>query len=211
MTMAIVKNGILGGFSGKAGTVVGYHSKGKDLMRGIPRKRTSGPTPKELANREKFAYVQAWLQPLLEFLRIGFQDYAPDFQGFVAAKSYNSKNAVIGSSPYFQINPALALVSFGEMSQATSATAVAESPNTINFNWSGKNFIYDDRAMLMAYDITGEKAIFNTASERADGGHARLKLDENFSGKQVDVYLAFVSEDRKRRSNSQYLGLLTVI
>lgn len=209
--MAIIKNGILGGFKGKAGTVVGYYANGKDLMRGMPRLRTSGPTLKELANREKFAYVQAWLQPLLEFLRVGFQDYAPDFQGFVAAKSYNSKNAVIGSSPYFQINPALALVSFGDMSQATTASATAESPNVISFNWTGGNFVYDDRAMLMAYDITGAKAIFNTASERADSGQARLKLDETFTGKLVDVYLAFVSEDRKRRSSSQYLGLIAVI
>lgn len=209
--MAIIKKGILGGFSGKAGTVVGYHAKGKDLMRGVPRIRTSGPTPKEQANREKFAYVQAWLQPLLEFLRVGFKDYDPNFQGFLAAKSYNSKNAVIGNAPYFQINPALALVSFGEMSQATSATAVSESPNTMTFNWTGGNFIYNDRAMLMVYDITGGLASYNTASERADSGHAILKLDESFSGKLVDVYLAFVSEDRKHRSTSQYLGLLPVL
>jgi len=209
--MAIIKNGILGGFSGKAGTVVGYQSKGRSLMRGKPRLRTSPPTPKELINREKFAYVQAWLQPLLEFLRVGFQGYAANFEGFVAAKSYNSKNALIGIPSYFQINPALALVSFGDMSQATTATAVAESGNVISFSWTGGNFAYDDRAMLVAYDITGERAKFNTASERAKEGFAKLKMDESFVGKQVDVYLAFVSEDRKRRSNSQYLGLVTVL
>nr|WP_068887599.1 DUF6266 family protein [Pedobacter panaciterrae] len=209
--MAIIKNGILGGFSGKAGAVVGYQSGGKSFMRGKPRVRTSPPTPKELINREKFAYIQAWLQPLLEFLRVGFQDYAPNFQGFAAAKSYNSKNALIGISPYFQINPAWALVSFGDMSQATKATAVTESGNVISFSWTGGDFVYDDRAMLLAYDMTGEKAKFNTAAERADGGHAKLKLDETFTGKQVDVYLAFVSEDRKRRSSSQYLGLVTVL
>jgi hypothetical protein len=209
--MAIVKNGILGGFSGKAGTVVGYNLRDKYLMRSIPKLRTSAPTVKELANRARFAYVQTWLQPILEFLRVGFQDYAAGFEGFLAAKSYNSKHAVIGSSPYFQINPALALVSYGEMGQATHATAVAEGSHAITFNWTGGNFVYDDRAMLMAYDMAGGMATFNTAAERADSGSARLKLDETYIGKQVDVWLAFVSEDRKRRSNSQYLGLVTVL
>lgn len=209
--MAIIKNGILGGFSGTVGTVVGYRAKEKDIIRKKPRLRTSPPTPGELANREKFAYVQGWLQPLLEFLRVGFQNYKPDYEGFVAAKSYNAKHAVIGNSPYFQINPALALVSFGDMSQADHATATAESNNRIRFNWTGGNFVYDDRAMLVAYDMVGGNARFNTASELAKGGQAILKLDESFAGKQVDVFLAFVSEDRKRRSISQHLGLVTVI
>lgn len=209
--MAIIKNGILGGFSGKAGTVVGYRSKGKDQIRGLPKKRTTPPTKNELANREKFAYLQSWLQPIMEFLRVGFQDYNPDYQGFVAAKSYNAKNAIIGFSPYFQIDPAKALVSFGDMSQATHATATAEEQGYITFRWTGGDFAYDDRAMLVAYDITGEFARFNTASERADGGYARLRIPEAMNGKQVDVYLAFVSEDRKRRSTSQYLGLITTL
>lgn len=209
--MAIIKNGILGGFKGKAGAVIGYHADGKDLMRALPKPRSSKPSALELVNREKFAYVQTWLQPLLEFLRVGFKDYSPNFQGFVAAKSYNFKNAVIGTTSYIQIDPALALVSFGDMSQAATASAKSESAHTINFHWTGGSFTYDDRAMLMAYDITGASAVFNTASERADSGYATLKLNKSFSGKLVDVYLAFVSEDRKRRSRSQYLGLIPVI
>lgn len=92
------------------------------------------------------------------------------------------------------------------MRQATTATAVAESGNIICFSWTGGDFAYDYRAMLVAYDITGEWEKFNTASERAKEEFAKFKMDESFVRKQVDVYLAFVSEDRRRRSNSQYLG-----
>ncbi|MDR6786104.1 hypothetical protein ABIE26_004426 [Pedobacter africanus] len=161
-------------------------------MRGIPKLRTSAPSEKELINREKFAYVQAWLQPLTDFLRVGFQDYNPNFQGFVAAKSYNSKNAVIGFSPYFQIDPTLTVVSYGDMKQPAGAFAIAEGANIISFNWSGGNFVYNDRAMLLVYDITGGTATFNTASEKANSGHATLKLDETYAGKHVDVYLTFI-------------------
>lgn len=209
--MARIKNGILGAFSGMISNVVGYIRNGKAYMRAKPKKRTKPATKNELANREKFAYVQRWLQPLLEFVRVGFQHYNPDYEGFVAAKSYNAKKAVIGHSPYFQIDPAKALVSFGDMSQATYAVAAAAGNNFINFKWSGGDFEYDDRAMLVAYDMAGENASFNTAAERAKSGEAWLKVDDYLKGKMVDVYLAFVSEDRKRRSNSQYLGLITVL
>ncbi len=209
--MARLKNGILGGVSGTVGTVVGYRWRGKDYVRSKPRPRTSPPTKKEQKNREKFAYTQQWLQPLIEFLRVGFKDYHENYEGFVAAKSYNAKHALIGFSPYFQIDPSKAVLSYGDMDRATDGAATAEVQDYITFRWTGGNFTYDDRAMLVAYDITGEVACFNTASERADGGYARLKLPEEMRGKQVDVYLAFVSEDRKRRSISQYLGLVTAL
>lgn len=206
--MARIKRGILGGVSGTVGPVVGYRWRGKDFVRSKPRPRTSAPTTKELKNREKFSYVQQWLQPLTEFLRVGFKDFHEDYEGFVAAKSVNAKNAIIGFSPYFQIDPSKALVSYGDMSQARYATATSEEPDYLTFKWSGGNFEYNDRAMLVAYDITGQFASFNTCSERADGGYAKLRLAGDLSGKHLDVYLAFVSEDRKRRSNSQYLGLI---
>ena len=97
------------------------------------------------------------------------------------------------------------------MNRPAIASAAAESGQVISFSWTSGNFVYDDRAMLVVYDTTYGLARFNTASERANGGYAKLKLDESFIGKHVDVYLAFVSEDRKRRSTSQYLGLITVL
>src|SRR4051812_43357022 len=108
--MGIFKNGILSAFSGKMGTVVGYELNGQAIGRSLPRPRTKKASPKELANRKKFGDVQLWLKPLTVFLRIGFKNYDPKFQGFVAAKSYNSKNAVTGEYPDFVIDPALALV-----------------------------------------------------------------------------------------------------
>jgi hypothetical protein len=35
--MAIIREGINGGFSGKAGAVVGYYRLGKWVMRGLPK------------------------------------------------------------------------------------------------------------------------------------------------------------------------------
>ena len=58
--------------------------------------------------------------------------------------------------------------------------------------------------------LTRGSAEFDTAAVKRQLGNGVFTA-EAFSGKSVHVYLAFVSEDRKRRSNSQYLGVITVL
>lgn len=55
--MARITNGVLGGFSGKVGPVVGYTLYGVDRMRSLPE-RTAPPTENELKNRSRFKLVQ---------------------------------------------------------------------------------------------------------------------------------------------------------
>eukprot|EP01133_Synstelium_polycarpum_P013490 gene13490-15894_t len=209
--MAIMKNGIMGGFSGKVGTVVGYKLKGKDVMRGKPQKRKGKPSPKEQDNREKFGYVQLWLKPLTDFLRVGFNNYHPNYQGFVAAKSYQLTHVVKKVEEKYFIDPAQALVSFGSLSPAIEASVLAEKPASLTFNWKGGKYHYDERTMILVYDIANERAYHDTAAVRRSTGTYVLELTKSYSGKEVHVYLAFVSDDRKNQSNSQYLGAVTVL
>ena len=37
--MARIKNGVLGGFSGKAGSVIGFQRRGKSFIRGLTKVR----------------------------------------------------------------------------------------------------------------------------------------------------------------------------
>lgn len=208
--MAIIKNGILGGFNGKSATVVGYRLRGQDCMRGVPKERSVPTTDKELKNQSKFKVTQPFLQALTPFLRVGFKDYDPKFEGFNAAKSYNSKNAVKEGASGFYVDPALVLVSFGDMDQAAEASASSESANTVTFKWEGGEFAHDDRAMVVVYDIDGGTAEYDTAATNVQKKKFVFELNKEFSGKKAHAYLAFVSEDRKRRSKSQYLGVVEI-
>ncbi len=96
------------------------------------------------------------------------------------------------------------------MDLAETASAVSESPGTVTFRWSGGRWEHDDRAMFMLYDIDAGSAEFDTAAAKRQQ-ESGIFTAEAFSGKSVHVYLAFVAEDRKRRSNSQYLGMITVL
>ena len=74
--MAIIKNGILGGFSGKVGTVVGVTWRDIDVMRALAKPRTSAVSPAELLQRAKMGTVSSFLQPMRDFLEIGFRGFA---------------------------------------------------------------------------------------------------------------------------------------
>lgn len=208
--MARFKNGILGGFSGKIGDAVGYQLRGEWIGRAKPKKKTGEPTAKEIANRAKFAFVQQWLQPITPFLRVGFKNYNPKFEGFVAAKSYNSKNAVTGAYPDFGIDPALALVSFGSLSQAETASVASEAPMTITVRWSGGKIGDLEKAMILLYNIEAGSAIMDTSATWRANKIFEWTLKEQYSGKQYHVYLAFIDSNMSNQSTSQYLGMVTV-
>lgn len=213
--MAILKNGINGGFSGKVGDVVGYVVNGRTIIRAKPKARTSPPTEGELRNRKKFAVAQEWFWRLSDFLRIGFQDYQPNYQGFVAAKSYNQKHALqIDENGDFFINPELVLVSFGTQPLPNEISVESKEGQELGFTWSKEQpYEYNDHVMVLAYDVDSKEVHARTRTSiglRKDGS-AVFKLEESEKGRTFHVYIAFVSEDRKQRTNSKYLGKLMVI
>src|SRR5258707_15772915 len=97
--MASIKNGILGGFSGTVGTVLGAQGRGIETMRAVPRPRKSKASPAEIAQQAKFSLASGFLQPLKVFLETGFRDFTEKRTGINAALSYTLKIAVAGVSP----------------------------------------------------------------------------------------------------------------
>jgi hypothetical protein len=94
------------------------------------------------------------------------------------------------------------LVSFGQLAQASSSSVISEQSNTLTFTWEpGKQF-YDDRAMFVIYNLEEGITEFDTSAAKTQNKTGTFVLSKGFSGKEVHVYLAFVSEDRKNRSNS---------
>ena len=71
--MGTIKQGILGGFSGKVGTVIGSSWKGISYMRGqaphVKNPRTAG----QVNQRLKFNLALNFLQPNVPYIRIGYK------------------------------------------------------------------------------------------------------------------------------------------
>jgi len=206
--MAIIKRGILGGFKGKAGAVIGYELYGQDCMRGLPRLRSKFSENEKL-NTSKFGLVQDTLSMILGFVRVGFKNYYTRTGGIRAAISYNRKHAVKEDENGFYIDPNDFVVAGGDLPGAVQPAFTFESPGTLNFTWNN-NIPEDadelDQVMLMAIDLTGKKASYCEIGEFRKRGEASLRLNEELQGKLLDVYIAFVAKDRSKQSTSQYLG-----
>ena len=209
--MGLAKNGNFGGISGKVGNAISYELNGQQVVRTVGERPKKKPTQKEKVNRDRFAKLQAWLQPLLPFLRVGFKNYAPTFQGFVAAKSYNAGRVFSQQTNGESIiDPSLAFVSHGSLTRPQNMALLHEG-NNIVVTW-GQSGHYDghDVVMVVAYIPNTGLVLGDTSIAKRYMGRAVVPIEYAKAGDEIHVYLAFVAYDQTAQSNSQYLGMITV-
>ena len=102
--MGTINKGILGGFSGTVGTVVGGTWKGIDYMRSKTNRRNFNPSQKQLEQQLKFALVMRFVQPMAGLLNISFRDFAIKMTGINNAFAYTINNAITGVYPTYAID-----------------------------------------------------------------------------------------------------------
>ncbi|MDE3236947.1 MAG: hypothetical protein KGO81_13420 [Bacteroidota bacterium] len=211
--MGTFVKGILGGFSGTVGTVIGGSWKGIDYMRSQPARKTGTVTQAQLEQQMKFGMMVKFLQSMSGLLSVSFRNYAIKMTGPNNALSYNLKNAITGTYPLYTIDYSLVLVSRGDMPNATNPAAVAGTAGKVNFSWvnnagtgKAKN---TDKALLAVYCEDFNQAIYTTGSASRSAGAEILDVTP-FSGKEVQVYIGFISEDNREVATSTYLGQVTV-
>src|SRR5574344_1743093 len=125
--MGTIKQGILGGFSGKVGTVIGGSWKGISYMRSQAQNIKNPRTEAQMEQRSKFALTLSFLKPITSYLRVGYKTYANKQTEFNAAMSYICLNAITGTYPTYALDFSLALVSRGNLTPAAHAAAIAAS------------------------------------------------------------------------------------
>ena len=204
--------GINGGTIGKIGNTHGSSWKGIPYVKGPFKKRTKNISPDEVANRSKFTLSQYWLKPLLGFVREGFRGYTPTVEGFIAAKSYLIRNAIVGEKPNFEIDPSLVLVSFGTLPLSPDVVVEQTAADQLTFSWNPKPILNghsQDQVMLLAYDVEHKEAFYTTLGQFRSTGSDTLQLN-NKTGITYHLYVAFRSAERTSQSNSLYLGAVTI-
>ncbi len=93
--MGTIKQGILGGFSGKVGTVVGASWKGISYMRGQAQHVKNPRTDAQLYNRAALRAITDALRPIATTLQITFAKSAGKMSAFNKAVQINYKKAII--------------------------------------------------------------------------------------------------------------------
>ncbi|MFD2286647.1 hypothetical protein GJU39_19560 [Pedobacter petrophilus] len=210
--MATIKNGILGGLSGKVGPVVGVRLGDQYILRARPQ-RSKPFTKKELENQEKFGIVQKYLAPFIDLLKVGFKNYYTKTGGFRAAVSYTRKNAIMQGDSGFYIEPGRLKISGGDLQPAIDPQ-IAFHDDNLNIFWKTDSVNYltrSDQLLVLLYDFENHYAvtkIFDSAYRSE--GKATVEINPRLTGKKADLYIGFVAADRSSQSDSQYLGRFTL-
>ena len=213
--MSTIKQGILGGFSGKTGTVIGSSWKGISVMRGIAPSIAQPNTAAQLAQRAKFSLMGKFLRPLIPFLRIGFRSQAVKMSGFNAAMSYNLQNALTGTYPDYDVDYTKALVSEGNLTGALNPEVTATVAGEIGYTWEDNSddtiALKDDKVLLVVYNPAKKRAITVIDGNTRAGGSQSITLPSTFTGDEVQCFISFANATRSVVSNSEFVGGIIVL
>lgn len=203
--MGKIKRGILGGFTGRVGTVVGSTWKDVSYMRALALSVNNPRTQKQQAQRGKLSVSMAFLRVIVPYVRVGYRTLARQCTAFNAAMSYIMRNAICGNAPQLEVDYERALVARGTLMPVFNATATL-ADGKLTFAWKDNSFMGDalpgDLAMPLVFNKKRGKALYDfDAATRADAT-LQLELPEGWADEPLAVYLAFQSEDQARVANS---------
>jgi hypothetical protein len=213
--MATIEKGVVGGFAGIVGPVVGSTWKGISVMRSRPpRKRKGEPSPRQLAAQARFLVISNFLRPITSLLLRNFKKNAKGMSGFNKAFSRNLQTAVTGNYPDYSVDYAKAQLSKGSLlnGDAISATSTAAGHLVVKWkdNSGQEDALISDQAFVAVYNEEMKRWITNEKAATRNSGTYTLDVS-TFSGKPVHVYLGFMAADGRSVSDSYYVGMVNVL
>ena len=211
--MGIINQGILGGFSGKVGPIVGFRWKSNYYIRARAAKVSNPRTPKQQEQRGKFATAFSFLKAIKPFIRIGYKEFTQEKSAFNSAMSYTLKRAVTGSGKEIKIDFDRALVSMGTLMPIFEGAATV-SNHQMTFNWKDNsgmgNAERTDIVMVLVYNKDREAAVYDTEAALRSDCHAGLQLPEDWQDDELVAYLSFYSTDGNCVANSICLPISVI-
>lgn len=190
--MAEIKNGILGGVSGKIGTVVGANWRGKNIIRAIPRKSKKAPSLAQLEQRAKFKLIIAFLSPLNAIVSRYFGNPQDSKSRSNLAVAYHLLEAIEQEENAFILNLEKVVLTKGILPNITVASATLEA-GTLALTWTpnaGSSIERDTDLITMV--IYSQK-------------HKSFQLFEKAVNRQTNALTAPLSADFEAADNAIWL------
>jgi len=209
--MAILHHGILGGFSGKVGNIVGYRYKNQYCIRQMPRKSIKPAGNKQVSQRGKFKLSIALISPLRDHLKQLPEKGKRRISAFNCCLSNVLKEVIKGAYPEYSFNYAALQLSSGSLSVGHCHSVFAAENNLI-FNWcpDTPDFYLDRKLVMLAYNPLRKKWVCETLELRSGDCMGILSLPCSFIGEQVETYMYFINANGKVVSDSIHLGTVNL-
>ena len=216
--MGKIKAGILGGFNGKVGNVIGFAWKGRAVMRSIAQSVHDPKTTKQQLARERFKMILA-LCDLIGYENLG---------GGLKAAGNALKKRITAGNEFVKLNYAAikgselgnlevdyeaVIVSKGKCPGVIlRGNVTSDDPGSAHIGWinnAGQAGAQDaDVVKILAVDP--EQGVTAEFSANRSAGSVDLDLPGYMTGHAVTFYVYCISVDGRKVSNSVYAGKATI-
>ncbi len=211
--MGKIKQGVLGGFSGKVGPVIGSSWKGKAVIKGRALSYNDANSEAQQQTRAKLKLLSQFTSATYGFVSVGFKSQATDITEQNASIRYNFADGITGTWPNYQLNYSKLLLARGKVDNPYNTTAQVQGTD-LSFSWTDNsgigNALETDKAMFVVYNSDKKQSIYDTEASDRSTRQASVSLPSSWTGDTVEVYFAMRRNDSDETSNSLYLGNFTL-
>ncbi|MBQ9417208.1 MAG: hypothetical protein IJU19_01365 [Bacteroidales bacterium] len=216
--MAKVNLGILDGFNGKVGTVVGYSRYGKDWMRAYTDEVSDRRSGEQLLVRARFRLLSLVGSGMLTALQVGLAE-APRRHGNTPSNTFmhlNWVNATGATPAAVEVDYASLQLSEGHLPQPSFSQASFAQSQSVSVEFPTHSDLPktsdDDLVYLFVYQPESNMGLLSPAVSRSTGSISLLVPSE-WVGLDVHVYgfaIGDGEENAGMRSSTAYLGSGTI-
>ena len=208
--MATLSKGILGGFSGKVGPVVGANWRGMDIIRSRPKSSRRTPSERQLEQQLKFKLAISFLQPIKSIQSLYFGTGTGVKSRVNMAVSYTISTAIqmVAGLPQLIYNKVL--ITRGELTSFQNAVLTTQPGGVLHLEWEDNSTQGDaapkDQVSIVCYCAElNNWEIYEGIVMRSDL-MADVTLPAYCLGKTMEVYAFLNNEKQTAASTSLYLG-----
>jgi len=204
--MGKIKSGILGGFSGKVGSVVGTSWKGIDVMKARPVSVANPRTPAQNLQRGKMREIVSDARLLLaSIIQPFWNPFAQQQSGYNAFVSENigsyNETGISAPADMFMTRGSLLGVAGGSVS-------VNAATNTVTLTYTDNSGQADalatDELVLVVYNETTDTWSMESGQDTRNGSPHDFVVSEVTAGDVLHVWAGFARPNVTKVSDSSY-------
>lgn len=206
--MARIDNGILGAFTGKVGSVVGYIRKGRPVLRSRPAtkgKKNKG-TPAQQMARMRFGVLRKFVRKMVPAMTIGFRSRLDREMVHCVGFSELWGRGVVGEAPDCTLDYSKVVVSSGYWAGLSDAEVRSEG-NEIIASWNPEIVATpaeeDDEVYLAVYSEEENREVWVCKPVERRDGQIRTTKPKG----EVHCWLFAGSTRNNKTSTSQYFKI----
>lgn len=214
--MGRINQGILGGFSNKVGTVVGYFRYGDAIMRGLAGQVSNPRTPLQEAARARFALVTKSVNACLGFINVFYKQVGTRTRQNSAVSRNLNNGSVTGTGTNVTLDFSQFEVSQGGDLVNVQAPAVAQGTgHTLSFAWTDNTGVTPettaaDIVAVLVYNPARQQAVCDVSNASRLDASAIIAYPASWAGEEVQCYIATRSPNMELQSPSEYLSSVVV-